>query len=196
VRLLDKQLSISSRPLHTIKVAAQAMIMVHESNPIPVVRYQPPQVSEEEPIVYGPSKVSTSNEVIEDFNRMGDAVSQVSRIADDGAESPGWRKSQLAESSTENSPKKRRRLLRSIEEPDSVTDHRNLDDKEPLTSFWFSDDELDPPELQRADEILAAVSIKIRKLEVRGLPAGFERTNRMILRWLSTIPSPQEFPTR
>lgn len=194
MQLLDKQLSISSRPLHTIKVAAQAMIMVHESNPIPVVRYQPPHVSQEEPIAYGPSMASTSNDVMKDFNRMGDAMSQVSRIANDGVESPGWRKSQLSDS--ENNPRKRRRLLRSIEEPDSVTDHSNLDDKEPLTSFWFSDDELDPPELQRADEIPAAVSMKIQNFEERDYQADFERTNRMILRWLSTIQSPQGSPTR
>jgi hypothetical protein len=196
VPLLEKQLSISSRPLHTIKVAAQAMIMVHESNPIPMVRYQPPQVSQEEPTTYGPSKVSTSNEVIMDFNRMGDAMSQVSRIADDGTESLGWRKSQLAESDAASNPKKRRRLLLSIEETDSATDHRDLDDEEPLTSFWFSDHESNPPEAQGAHELQAEVFMKMQNLRERDWQARSDERNRMILRWQSTIGSPPESPTR
>jgi hypothetical protein len=120
-------------------------------------------------------------------------MSQGSRITNDDTESPGWRKSQLAESDAASNPRKRRRLLLSIDESDSATDHRDLDDEEPLTSFWFSDDELDSPEVQRTDELPAEVSMEIiQNFREGDFQARFESKNRMISRWRSTIWSPPE----
>lgn len=192
MQLLDKQLLISSRPLHTIKVAAEAMIMVHESNPIPVVLYQPPEVSPEEPEprAFGPSKISTSNEVMMNFNKMGAAMSQGSRIANDDTESSGWREAYLAELDSESNPRKRRRLLLSDKEPDPTPDNEDLDNEEPLTSFWVSDDDSFPLEVQREDGQAVDVFGKIENFREGDFRAHSEMMNRMIDRWIDTISGP------